>query len=147
MGVRFETARFHVSFGPDSLFRRVEYIMARAEGLSLAGNHFQRRWRERNIPTEVVRRIESFRQEDWQLVSCEVRVDKGKFVNSTWETVWNNQAYWITIGFGNLVQTVVAKDGSGLTDIVKDGRLYDYVEQVNRELMAQDTEKRETLRP
>lgn len=135
MTIRFETARFHVEYGPESLFQRVQQKMGEVTSLSLTGSHYRIRKRERNIPKEVLQRIEQFNHCEWELVACEVRTDKGKFVNSTWETIWDEQRYWITIGFNNFVQTVINKDSSGVGDIVKGGALYDFVDQTNRELL------------
>ena len=73
----------------------------------------------------------------WKVVTAEVRNDKGKFVNSTWEYEIDSIRYWITVGFNDTVQTIIIKDSSGLNNIVKDGKLYDFVDKVNKELMEE----------
>ena len=73
----------------------------------------------------------------WKVVTAEVRNDKGKFVNSTWEYEIDSIRYWITVGFNDTVQTIIIKDSSGLNNIVKDGQLYDFVDKVNKELMEE----------
>lgn len=72
-----------------------------------------------------------------KVVTAEVRNDKGKFVNSTWEYEIDSIRYWITVGFNDTVQTIIIKDSSGLNNIVKDGQLYDFVDKVNKELMEE----------
>ena len=70
------------------------------------------------------------------MVACEVRTDTGKFVNSTWETVFDGQRYWLTIGLGNVAEAIIRKSGEDKEGAVKEGDLYDYVRAVNRGLMA-----------
>jgi len=137
MSTRFEKARFHIEYGPASLFKRVRFKLSAVTSLRLDGIHFNSRRKERNIPADVLQRIDKFDINQWKLLTCEIRTDKGKFVNSTWETIYANRRYWITVGFNNLVQTVIQKESSGLDDIVKSGDLYDYVDQINTALMVE----------
>lgn len=138
MSTRFDKARFHIDFGPKSLFDRVSYKMKNVVKLNMDSIHYNERVVERTIPKEVMDRIASFSVSDWRLVVCEVRIDKGKFVNSTWESVVDGKKYWITIGFNNTVETIVQKNSSGTDGITKTGELYDYVDKVNSELMSEE---------
>ena len=61
------------------------------------------------LPSEIIQKLQNFNTREWRLVVGEVRVDTGKFVNSTWEYVCGNEKYWLTIGFGNVVETIVKK--------------------------------------
>lgn len=140
MSTRFEKARFHIDFGPKSLFDRVSYKMKNVVMLNIDSIHYNERVSERKIPQEVMDRIAIFSVSDWRLVACEVRIDKGKFVNSTWEIVVDGKRYWITIGFNNTVETIVQKNSSGTDGITKTGELYDYVDKVNSELMSEATD-------
>ncbi len=140
MSTRFEKARFHIDFGPKSLFDRVSYKMKNVVKLNIDSIHYNERVAERKIPKEVMDRIAIFSVSDWRLVVCEVRIDKGKFVNSTWEIVVDGKKYWITIGFNNTVETIVQKNSSGTDGITKTGELYDYVDKVNSELMSEETD-------
>lgn len=135
---RFTTSRFHRDYGPNSLFERVKFKMKDVDGLKLYTNHFHKRCKERYIAYEILKEIENFSIEKWELVTVEVRDDKGKFINSTWEKVIGGERYWVTIGFGSAVQTVVKKDSYGIDKIIKNGPLYDFVKQVNTDLMLQD---------
>lgn len=85
-----------------------------------------------------MQKIKNFSSDDWNLKTCEVRTDSGKFVNSSWEFTFDDEKYWITIGFGETVQTVVKKKSSGKSNIVTCGEFYNFVEQVNRGLMLQE---------
>ena len=135
-----DLVRFSVEFGPKSLFDRVEYKMKDIHTLHLSGPHYQQRLKERKIPEEVINSIENFNVEQWRVVTAEVRADRGKFYNSTWEYVYNGKKYWITIGLGECVSTIVEKTSSGVGKCVKNGEIYNFVEQVNRELMIADVE-------
>ena len=109
--------------------------MNQENSLKLNGNHFNNRLKERKIHNIVIDEIKSFNTQDWELVTVEVRNDKRKFVNSTWEKEIDSVRYWITIGFGNTVQTIIKKDSSGVNNIIKYGAIYKFVEQVNLDLM------------
>lgn len=135
MATRFEKARFHINYGPKSLFDRVMFKMRDVTQLDLTGSHFIHRTGNRKIPKTVLDRIQKFSSDEWTLISCEVRTDKGKFINSTWETTYCESRYWITIGFNNLVETVIEKESSGEGKIVKSGQLFDYVSLINDELI------------
>lgn len=138
MATRFDKARFHINYGPKSLFDRVMFKMQNVTELQLSGTHFNARYVERNIPDEVFERISHFSVEDWRLVTSEVRTDKGKFVNSTWELINNGERYWITIGFNSIVETIVLKDSNGTDNVVKTGELYDFVDKTNKQLMESE---------
>ena len=135
---KFPIARFHKATGPKSLFDRVYSKMANIHHLDLHGEHYNKRAVERNIPKFVLEKINQFDASEWALIMCEVRADKGKFINSTWEIVYNGQSYWITIGFNNLVMTVIKKNSSGKEEITTDGDLYEFVRRVNSELIASE---------
>ena len=131
----FETARFHVDFGPDSLFERVKFKLASMPGLLLHERHFNDRLVERSIPEEIIESCRCFNFKDWRLVTAEVRIDRGKFVNSTWERELNGKRYWITIGFGGCIKTIVVKKSHGYGKVITNGEFYDYVQKVNKALM------------
>ena len=136
MGTRFIKARFHIDFGPEALSERVHYKMDSVKTVGMHAPHFIERAAQRRIPQEVLDRVEDFGSAEWELAACEVRVDTGKFVNSTWETVFDGQSYWLTIGLGNVAEELNRKTGEGKEGIVTEGDLYDYVRAVNRGLMA-----------
>lgn len=135
---KYTLIRFNIEFGPPSLFERVKFKMKDVTTLYLDGQHFKQRLSERNIPQEVYDKLKSFSADEWQLRTAEVRSDKGKFINSTWEIELNECRYWVTIGLGNFIQTIVVKDTSGVDKCVRSGEFYDFVEQVNRALMDED---------
>lgn len=134
-GPKFQKARFHVEFGPAVLFERVAFKMRDVRALHTHGGHFNARLSERNIPDAIMQKIESFSSSEWTLKTCEVRTDTGKFVNSTWEFFLNGIRYWLTIGFGDTVETIVIKESSGTKDIITSGDLYEFVKKVNTDLM------------
>ena len=136
---KFQTARFHKSTGPQSLFDRIFFKMSAVNHLDLHGKHYNRKLVERNVPAAVLSKIENFSATEWELIMCEVLTDKGKFINSTWETVFNGRPYRITIGFNNLVMTVVAKNVAGNGNVVTGGELYNFVDKVNSELNLSET--------
>lgn len=133
-----ELVRFNVEFGPPSLFERVRFKMRDVHSLNMNGPHYNTRLSERFIPVAVVDHIENFDINDWRLVTAEVRRDRGKFYNSTWEYVYDGQAYWVTVGLGGIVVTIVKKDSSGIEKCVRSGEFYNYVEEVNKKLMEED---------
>ena len=134
---KFSKSRFHKEYGPKSLFERIEFKMKDVNNLKLHGKHFKQRLKDREIPQKVLKEIELFDKNKWKVVTAEVRNDKGKFVNSTWEYEIDSIRYWITVGFNDTVQTIIIKDSSGLNNIVKDGQRYDFVDKVNKELMEE----------
>ena len=136
----YKRVRFHIEFGPTSLFERVKYKMRDVRKLYLNGTHFEERMKNRNIPENVVRKLEHFDINEWDLVTASVRNDRGKFVDSTWEVCVDDVRYWVTIGMGNYVRTIVIKDSSGVEKCVRGGEFYKFVERVNRELMDAEGE-------
>jgi hypothetical protein len=136
----YKRVRFHIEFGPTSLFERVKYKMRDVRKLYLNGTHFEERMTNRNIPENVVRKLEHFDINEWDLVTASVRSDRGKFVDSTWEVCVDDLRYWVTIGMGNYVRTIVVKDSSGVEKCVRGGDFYEFVERVNRELMDAEGE-------
>lgn len=136
--MKFQKARFHVDSGPESLFNRVRFKMTGINEVKMHGSHFSARCIERNIPDPVMEKIKHFSCNEWVLKTCEVRMDTGKFVNSTWELTVDGAAYWLTIGFGNVAETIIRKDSSGKTGITESGEFYEFVEKVNVSLMAQE---------
>lgn len=135
MPPRFQTARFHVDSGPDSLFTRVRYILGEPAQLKSHGAHVTERLRQRGATLEMLTR---FDPENWQLVSAEVRTDTGKWVKSTWQVRTDERIWWVVIGLGNALVTVIDVDprrrGMG-EDVVTGGPLYARVDTVNAELM------------
>lgn len=131
-----ELVRFHVDYGPTSLFERVRFKMRDVHSLKMDGAHFNSRMSERNIPPEIIDCLTSFDINEWSLKTAEVRKDRGKFYNSTWERVIDGKRYWVTIGIGDFITTIVCKDSSGVDKCIRNGELYDFVEKINRELMA-----------
>lgn len=135
MPPRFETARFHVETGPDSLFTRVRHILCEPVQLKAQGKHVTERLRERAAPLDELTR---FDPGSWELVSAEVRTDTGKWVKSTWRVRVDERDWWVVVGLGNALVTVIEVDpwrrGRG-TDIVTWGALHAQVDAVNTELM------------
>lgn len=135
----FQTALFHVDYGPDILFERVRFIMGRVPELKVT-KHFLKRAEERGIPAEVLEFVKTFQSSDWKLISCAVRTDKGKFVKSTWERYYNGEYYWLVAGLGDGAVTIIRKEsGSGKRNAVRSGELYDFVCRVNQALMDEET--------
>lgn len=108
--------------------------------LHMDGVHFQTRASERNIPDEVMSRLLQFNINEWKVVTASVREDRGKFVDSTWEIVIGGVRYWVTIGMGTFIKTIVIKETSGVENCIRSGGYYDFVEKVNRKLMDEDLE-------
>lgn len=133
MGTRFEKARFHVSTGPESLFDRVRFKMKGKRTLRVHASHLSARANERDAPLAV---IAAFDACEWELVTVEVRTDTGKFVNSVWKREIDGQWWWVVIGLGDTIETVIDTNKRGLGEsIVTTGELYELVELVNRDLM------------
>ena len=135
----YETARFHLEFGPESLFERVRFKMKDVNKLYLDGKHFKQRLDERAIPDDIVQALCDFNINSWVLRTAEVRTDRGKFVNSTWERTLYGHRYQVTIGIGNYVKTIVDRTSSGVDKCIRGGELYDLVARVNDELMRAET--------
>lgn len=133
--VDYKTARFHIEFGPKSLFDRVLFKMKDEHKLYLEGTHFKQRLGERDIPEDIIQALCDFDAKTWTLCTAEVRADRGKFVNSTWERILNGHRYQVTIGMGNYIKTIVDRTTSGVEKCIRAGELYDMVAEVNAELM------------
>jgi len=112
--------------------------MRDAHKLYLNGTHYRKRLSERDIPPEILEALLDFDANTWTLQTAEVRTDRGKFVNSTWEKIIDGHRYWVTIGIGNYVKTIVCRTTSGMDKCIRSGELYDFVESVNTRLMAEE---------
>lgn len=110
----YKRIRFHVEFGPPSLFERVRFKMKDVTTLYMDGVHFQTRASERNIPDDIMARLLQFDINEWRVVTASVREDRGKFIDSTWEIVIDGVRYWVTIGMGTFIKTIVIKETSGV---------------------------------
>lgn len=141
MTTRFQKARFHIDSGPKSLFDRIHFKMDSVNSLNLSAKHFVERCNGRILPSEIIQKMQNFDAREWRLVVGEVRVDTGKFVNSTWEYIFGDEKYWLTIGFGNVAETIVKKESSGKDKIISSGLIYDFVDAVNEKLMADESQK------
>jgi len=144
MGTRFKKSRFHIDFGPKELFDRVLFKMSGVRCVKTT-KHFLERSLERNIPEKILQDITNFNCNDWRLKTVEVREDTGKFVNSTWEKEYNGLKYWITIGFGNVLETIVIKNGEGKGEVITEGELYDFVKKVNEQLQKEDKQNENSI--
>lgn len=142
MGNRWqkELVRFNVESGPASLFARVRFKMRDVHSVKTNASHFRERLKQRDIPKEVLQAIEQFDSKIWRLVTAEVRTDRGKFYNSTWEYQFAGKRYWLTIGLGNVAETIVEKETSGIEKCIRSGAIYDYVDMVNQKLMVDEKE-------
>ncbi|WP_406259841.1 hypothetical protein [Streptomyces nigra] len=90
---------------------------------------------QRGAPLDTLTR---FDPESWELVSAEVRTDTGKWVKSTWRVRTGEHFWWVVIGLGNALVTVIDVDAQrkGMGEgIVTGGPLYAYVAAVNATLM------------
>ena len=67
--------------------------MRDAHKLYLDGTHYKKRLSEREIPPEILEALLDFDSSTWTLQTAEVRTDRGKFVNSTWERVIEGHHY------------------------------------------------------
>jgi len=111
-------------------------IMGENPALKLHAPHLKKRLFERGVSIEDINVLQ---QDEWELMTAEVRVDKGKFVNCAWRKPYRNAFLWVVVGFGETVETVILKNGDGLNDqVVTSGELYDFVDEVNRNLMAEN---------
>lgn len=138
MTTRFQKARFHIDSGPKSLFDRIHFIMDSVSSLNLSAKHFVERSKDRILPSEIIQKMQSFNTHEWRLVVGEVRTDTGKFVNSTWEYIFGDEKYWLTIGFGNVAETIVKKESNGKNKVVMSGPIYEYVDGINKKLMEKE---------
>jgi hypothetical protein len=130
MSHQFETARFHVQKGPDSLFQRVRSVLDEKTELRIDPDHVQQRGEERSASLE---QLKHFDPEEWNLKTAEVRKDKCLFINSAWSCTVNGGDWWVVIGYEDTAMTVIQTDKDGLgEDIVTSGDFYDEVEIVNR---------------
>lgn len=130
MGHQFETARFHVRTGPDSLFERVRSVLDQPTELRIDPDHVQKRAEQRSAP---LTELKYFDPEEWQLKTAEVRKDKGLFVNTAWSCTIHERNWWIVIGYNDTVVTVIETDKDGFSDdIITGGELYEEVEKINR---------------
>lgn len=123
----------NVQGDPQSLFARVRFKMRGKRTLRGHASHLATRAAERGAP---LAEIAAFDASEWELVTVEVRADTGKFVNSGWKREINGRWWWVVVGLGDTIKTVIDTDKHGLGEsIVTTGSLYDLVEKVNRELM------------
>lgn len=138
MATRFHEARFHVDFGPASLFDRVRFVMGTPRALRLHAAHLRERAAERNAPLELLSRFDPVR---WRLLQATARIDTGKFVSSTWSVATPGGTWWVVVGLGDTILSTydVLPGRSGRSgETVESGPLYEFVESVNRRLMEEE---------
>ncbi|MFE1260137.1 hypothetical protein ACFW5X_06400 [Streptomyces albogriseolus] len=71
-------------------------------------------------------------------MSAEVRTDAGKWVKSTWRVQADGRSWWVVVGLGNVLVTVidVGPQRRGREQgIVTGGHVYAHVDAVNAALM------------
>lgn len=130
MSHQFQTARFHIRTGPDSLFERIHSVLNEPTELQIDPDHVQKRLEERSAPAD---KLKDFNPDEWELKTAEVRKDKCLFVNTAWSCTVDDRNWWVVIGYNDTIITVIEtnKDGFG-EQIVTSGELYDKVEKINR---------------
>ena len=147
---KFRVCRFYVESGPPSLFARVKYIMDAKTNIKVDRPHFVCRVRERRIPAQVVRLVNNFEARRWEVISAEVRADTGKFISSTWGRIYAKRYYVVTIGIGDIAETIYESEPPSIWSPRRRMRapvkgknparqIYDFVEKINRNLMESDT--------
>ena len=135
MVTKFTTSRFHVKYGPQSLFDRIQFKLKDVQTLKENSTHYLQRVTERNIPDEVKSRLKNFNTNEWELVMAEVRNDTFKFVNTTWETIYDGESYWVVFGFNETILTIFKSSGDENRAAIREGSIYDNVDRVNKELI------------
>lgn len=133
MPKQLETERFHVLYGPSSLFERVRYKYKEERILKTNATHFKESSDERKVPIE---KIIHFDPKIWKLILVEVFTKKGRFASTTWELSIDGCKWWVVIGLHDTIITVYnlskGKIGNG-DSIVRGGEFFQFVESVNRE--------------
>lgn len=134
-----ENQRFHISTGPASLFERVRFKMSGPRTLSMSGHAKKKE----NVSPEVLAEVLSFDSSKWELVQASASIDTGKFVKTAWRRKFDQDWWWIVIGYHNTVMTIFKQRSQGKTGldstITTSGEVYDLVERVNRELMEAES--------
>jgi predicted phosphodiesterase len=136
-----ERKKFHVDYGPASLFERVRFKFGDVRSLKLHGSHYNQRVTDRNIPPELIAELVNFNPDRWELKQAEVRADNGKFILTTWERKFNGEIFWVVVGLGDVVVSVIRKQltrNVGTTGIITSGSFYDFVSDVNMKLMEDE---------
>jgi hypothetical protein len=114
---------------------RVRHILREPVRLTARGDHVTERIGQRGAPVEELLCLDP---QSWELVSAEVRTDTGKWVKSTWRVRADGRDWWVVMGLGNVLVTVIDVDpwrrGRG-QDVVLEGPLYAKADAVNAELM------------
>lgn len=133
----YRKARFHIDSGPDTLFRRVHQKLDGHYLLPEPGHNMRKRMAERGVPLGVVRDFDS---EHWELMTAEVRVDRGKFVATGWRIPCDGSWLWVVIGMNQRIEKAMFKQGRGKSEhIVCDGELFEFVDEVNLELTEEES--------
>lgn len=97
----------------------------------------QKRWTDRGIPVGLMR---GFDTADWELMTADVRTDRGKFVSSSWRRPVDGSWLWIEIGINDAIEKAMFKHGRGKgDDVVTDGELYEFVDEVNQQLTEEES--------
>lgn len=99
-------AKFHISFGPQSLFERVKREMVGCTELDINGQYFSQRVRELCISQRVLVAIRNFDIKDWELLSVVIDKDTYKTLSASWARRIRKQYYEIKIGRNDFVENI-----------------------------------------
>ena len=140
-------ARFSVTAGPATLFKRVRLVVSPGTSVVLLEHDYYDRAvrfrpalkRKSFCAEEEVYKILSYDYPlEWNLVGAEVRTDTGRFIRSHWNIRHAGKWYRLVLdGRGNIYNLKHQPDPTSapFRHIVIDGPAWDYVSRVNLALM------------
>lgn len=136
----FKKYWFHVAFGPQALFERVKFKMDEPHDVKFS-NHAVERAIERGISESVISEIRKFDPHKWRLIMASVSPYSYKFVDSTWERIFEGSNVWMVMGLYATIESIYiqTKADWGMDIAVRENNeLYEKVERVNSELMYKE---------
>lgn len=120
------TLRFHVKYGPATLFDKAREELKGLDGLNLEIPHAKARFDERDVPRQY---LTEFQPACWEVVMVETAVRTGRVTYMSLRRKLESKCYlWIVLAFEHVITAWVTESPSNRATnpmIVKDGPAWD----------------------
>lgn len=146
--MKYEIARFwvdpdHPDSGPQSLFVRVRQVFSAPRRLAINPGRLANIAKTWPMTPEEMATIQDFYPEDWTLYAVAVRMDTGKFIESTWRRQIGYKYFFADVEYGDSIGRLRWARNSYVDDIGwwcdnRNHAAVEFVEKANAALLAEN---------